>query len=155
MEPAVVVGFVIACVVLNLVPGPGMLFIAAHGITGGRRAGLAAAGGMASGVVVHTLAAGARAERVASGGTVRAGGHPNHRRALPFVSAVTAWRSAKKTAGAPLTRPRRSLRRTYGAAVLTNLANPKVVLFYLAFVPGSWQNPDGRRVHRSWSLAAP
>jgi threonine/homoserine/homoserine lactone efflux protein len=37
----------------------------------------------------------------------------------------------------------RSLKRTYLSAILTNLANPKVVLFFLAFVPqfitpGGW-----------------
>jgi threonine/homoserine/homoserine lactone efflux protein len=49
MEPGVIFGFAIACVVLNLVPGPGMMFIIAHGIAGGRRAGVIAATGMASG----------------------------------------------------------------------------------------------------------
>lgn len=142
MQPAVVLGFALACVVLNLVPGPGMMFIIAHGIVGGRRAGVVAAGGMASGTVVHTVAA--------------ALGLSALLRAAPFALdavrilgalflvylAITTWRSAKGAAEAAATRPRRSLRRTYGAAVLTNLANPKVVLFYLAFVP-QFLTPDG------------
>jgi threonine/homoserine/homoserine lactone efflux protein len=140
MEPAVLVGFAMACVVLNLVPGPGMLFITAHGIAGGRRAGVIAAAGMASGTVVHTGAAAlglGALLRVAPFAldTVRILG------ALVLMYlAVSALRSADGRGPAI---PRRSLRRTYWSAVLTNLANPKVVLFFLAFVPqfvtsGGW-----------------
>jgi threonine/homoserine/homoserine lactone efflux protein len=56
--------------------------------------------------------------------------------------AVSALRSSRAPAQAGSV-GRKSLRRTYLSAVLTNLANPKVVLFYLAFVPqfftaGGW-----------------
>jgi threonine/homoserine/homoserine lactone efflux protein len=57
MELTTLMAFAGACVVLNLVPGPGMMFIIAQGISGGRRAGVVAAAGMASGTVVHTAAA--------------------------------------------------------------------------------------------------
>ncbi|GAB3416294.1 hypothetical protein GCM10027569_38800 [Flindersiella endophytica] len=41
-------GFGLEVVALNLVPGPGMMFIVAHGITGGRRGGIVAVfGGLA------------------------------------------------------------------------------------------------------------
>ena len=42
VESQVLVTFVLAWVVLNAVPGPGMMFMTAHGMVGGRRAGLAA-----------------------------------------------------------------------------------------------------------------
>ena len=57
MQPHLLVSFTLACILLNLVPGPGMMFMIAHGVTGGRRAGVAAAFGMASGTSVHTVAA--------------------------------------------------------------------------------------------------
>jgi threonine/homoserine/homoserine lactone efflux protein len=135
MDLTTLLAFAGACVVLNLVPGPGMMFILAHGITGGRRSGLVAAAGMASGTVIHTAAAALglsallRAAPMALD-VVRVVG------ALVLVYlAIAALRSART--GAPMTAkgPKRSLRKTYISAVLTNLANPKVVLFYLAFVP--------------------
>lgn len=136
-----VFGFAMACVVLNLVPGPGMMFILANGMSGGRRAGVVSAVGMATGVLVHTVAAALGLSALLHAApfaldAVRIGG------AVFLVHlAISALRETKDTAarrGA-----RRSLGRTYLSAVLTNLANPKVVLFYLAFVPqfltqGGW-----------------
>lgn len=136
------VGFAVACLVLNLVPGPGMLFITAHGVAGGRRTGVVAAVGMASGTVVHTVAA-----AFGLGALLRVA--PIALDAVRLVGAVFLLYLAITTLRSTLTddaheqRPRRSLRRTYGSAVLTNLANPKVVLFYFAFLPqfltsGGW-----------------
>jgi threonine/homoserine/homoserine lactone efflux protein len=136
MQLTTMLAFAGACLVLNLVPGPGMMFILAHGIAGGRRAGLVAAAGMATGTVIHTAAA-------ALGLSALLRAAPYALDVVRLVGAVvliylaiTALRAARTDTGkmtAPV--PRRSLRRTYLAAVLTNLANPKVVLFYLAFVP--------------------
>lgn len=91
--------------------------------------------GMASGTVVHTVAAALGLSallRVAPYAldTVRIIGA-----FVLLYLAITTWRSARRATDTAVARPRRSMRRTYGAAVLTNLANPKVVLSYLAFVP--------------------
>jgi LysE type translocator len=49
--------FASAALIVQLVPGPGMLFILANGIAGGPRVGVAAACGAATGMVFHTFAA--------------------------------------------------------------------------------------------------
>jgi threonine/homoserine/homoserine lactone efflux protein len=138
-------GFAVACVVLNLVPGPGMMFIIAHGIAGGRRAGVIAATGMASGTVAHTVAAALGLSALLRAApfaldAVRIGGA-----LFLLYLAVSAFRSTKKTTTSQPVRKgaRSTVNRTYVSAVMTNLANPKVVLFYLAFVPqfitpGGW-----------------
>ncbi|MFI7066208.1 LysE family translocator [Kribbella sp. NPDC050124] len=138
MQLTMMLAFAGACVVLNLVPGPGMMFILAHGIAGGRRADVVAAAGMASGTAVHTAAA-------ALGLSALLRAAPYALDVVRLVGAVvlvclaiTALRSARtSSSGQVSSQPvaRRSLRRTYLSAVLPNLANPKVVLFYLAFVP--------------------
>jgi threonine/homoserine/homoserine lactone efflux protein len=137
-------GFAVACVVLNLVPGPGMMFIIAHGIAGGRRAGVIAATGMASGTVAHTVAAALGLSALLRAApfaldAVRIGGA-----LFLLYLAVSVFRSTRKTTSQPIRMGvLSSVKRTYVSAVLTNLANPKVVLFYLAFVPqfitpGGW-----------------
>lgn len=143
MEPAVILGFAVACVVLNLVPGPGMMFIIAQGIAGGRLAGVISALGMASGTAVHTVAAALGLSALLSAApaaldVVRIGGA-----LLLLYLAISMVRSTRR----PPATPRRG--RTYLSAVLTNLANPKVILFYLAFVPqfitaGGW--PTGLQI---------
>ena len=138
METSVVVGFVVAVFLVSVVPGPDMLFVAANAAVGGRRAGLVAAAGMSSGIVVHTVAAalglGAliqAAPQVLNG--VRIAGA-----AFLLYLAYLTWRASRQHVGEPEDVPdvpRRTLRKTYVMATLTNLANPKVILFYLAFVP--------------------
>ena len=120
-----------------VVPGPDQLFIVATAATRGVRAGLAAAFGMATGVVVHTtLAALGLAALLRSAPdalvTLRVAGACY----LMFL-AIREFRGAHQplgsiTAGDP---PARQVRYTWLRGVLTNLANPKVVVFYLAFLP--------------------
>lgn len=148
MDVSVVLGFLLAVFLVSVVPGPDMLFIVANAAAGGRRTGVVAAAGMSTGLAVHSVAAalglGAliqAAPEVLDG--VRIAGA-----AFLLYLAYLTWRASRQepgAAGAAPELPRRTLRRTYVMATLTNLANPKVILFYLAFVPqfittggGSW-----------------
>ncbi|MEV0287620.1 LysE family translocator [Kribbella sp. NPDC050820] len=138
MELSIVLGFVVAALVVSVVPGPDMLFIAANAAAGGRRAGVVAATGVSTGLAVHTVAAalglGAliqAAPQVLNG--VRIAGA-----AFLLYLAYLTWRASRRPVGEAdetLELPKRTLRRTYLMATLTNVANPKVILFYLAFVP--------------------
>lgn len=142
MEFSSLLTFALACVVLFLIPGPGMMFILTSGMARGPRAGAVAALGMATGTVVHTLATAfglsalLRAAPLALDAVRVAGA------VFLVYLAITMLRAARTTV-TDTVQSGRSLRRTYGMAVLTNLANPKVVLFYLAFLPqflteGGW-----------------
>ncbi|MBK1787050.1 LysE family translocator [Prauserella cavernicola] len=137
MELSILVAFMVTALVISLVPGPDMMFIVANGVARGPRAGVVAALGMSTGLAVHTVAAAA-----GLGALLQAA--PAVLDAVRVVGAVfllylawTAWRSSRRpdVPGAEDVAPGRSLRRTYVLAVLTNLANPKVILFYLAFFP--------------------
>ncbi|WP_329478553.1 LysE family translocator [Kribbella sp. NBC_01484] len=148
MDLSVVLGFVVAVFLVSVVPGPDMLFIVANAAGGGRRAAVVAAAGMSTGLAVHSVAAAVglgaliqAAPQVLNG--VRVAGA-----AFLLYLAYLTWRASRQEVGEPdetLELPKRTLRRTYLMATLTNLANPKVILFYLAFVPqfvttgaGSW-----------------
>jgi threonine/homoserine/homoserine lactone efflux protein len=127
--------FVVAALVVQLVPGPGMLFILANGIAGGPRAGIAAALGAASGMVVHTFAAALGLAALfralpAAYTTLRIAGGLY----LLWIAA-SHLRAARRRSAEPVAAPRRSSRRVFVRALANNLANPKVILFYLAFLP--------------------
>ncbi|WP_190817717.1 LysE family translocator [Saccharopolyspora pogona] len=132
MDLGIVLAFIGAAAVISLVPGPDMMFIMANEISSGPRGGVVAAVGM-SGIVVHTIVAAlgltamfqavpAALEVVRIAGVV-----------FLLYLAVQSWR----TSAVPEVQvaPARSVRRIYALAVLTNVSNPKVILFYLAFVP--------------------
>jgi threonine/homoserine/homoserine lactone efflux protein len=131
-----VLAFVAATALLSLVPGPDLLFIVANGAAGGRRAGIVAALGVSTGLAVHTVAAALglglliRSAPEALQVVRIAGG------VVLLYLAVSTWLASRRAGELTAVRlQRRSLRRTYVLAALTNLANPKVILFYLAFVP--------------------
>ena len=132
--------FIAAGWLLNLTPGPDVLFIVSNALKGGVRAGLVAALGIVSGCFVHVLAAalgvGALLATSATAFTV-----------LKWAGAAyLVWmglRLLMSRPGAAGIVPAESvpdrvpadLRRVYLRGFLTNLLNPKVALFFLAFVP--------------------
>jgi threonine/homoserine/homoserine lactone efflux protein len=147
MESSALIAFVVACAVISLVPGPDMMFIIANGIARGRVAGVLSALGASTGIAIHTVLA-----ALGLGALLQAA--PVALEAIRLAGAVflvylaiTTLRSAKTAAATAAQRVgERSLRRTYAMAVLTNLANPKVILFYVAFFPqfltvGGWPTP--------------
>lgn len=138
MQTHVWVAFAVASVVISIVPGPDMLYIVSNAVAGGRRAGVVSAVGAATGISMHTLAA-------ALGLSALIQAAPAALEVVRIVGAVvlaylavSTWLASRRhtaelTAGPAL--PSRSIGRTYTMAVLTNLANPKVIVFYLAFFP--------------------
>lgn len=131
LDTVAVASFLGAGVLLNLAPGADVMFASASGLAGGPRAGVAAAFGVALGVVLHsTLAALGLAALLAASpaafGAVKALGAGY----LLFL-AVKAWRAGPPGGVAGATRLGRAVRRGF----VTNVLNPKVALFVLAFLP--------------------
>lgn len=133
MDPVLLAAFLAAGLLLNLTPGADVAFAMASGAQGGVRAGIAAGAGISTGSLAHTLLA-------AFGLAALLATHPAAFDAIRFAGAAyllwLAWRSWTAPAAdlGQATAPRR-LRRVYLRGVLTNLLNPKVALFQLAFLP--------------------
>ena len=131
-EPALITGFVIAGLILNLTPGADFLFILSSGLSGGPRIGVAAALGVNLGVVVHILAA-------AAGLSALLLAHPAAYDAICILGAVylawmavQAWRSSDA-----VVRPggRRGVWQAARRGFFINVSNPKTELFIFAFIP--------------------
>lgn len=126
--------FLLACIALNLTPGLDTFYILARSGREGHAVGLGAALGITSGCVVHTLAAvlGLSAILMTS--------------ALAFSvlkylgAAYLVWIGlrmllARQTAHAPAETRGRGFAAAFRQGIFTNVLNPKVALFYLAFLP--------------------
>jgi threonine/homoserine/homoserine lactone efflux protein len=130
--------FIVSGLLLNIAPGPDSLLIMARSASQGFRAGSAAALGVGSGTLVHVLAAalGLSALMAASSwafGLVKLLGAAY----LVYIGLSLLLRraAAEGPREAAVTLPRQSLRSIYLQGLLTNVLNPKVALFFLAFVP--------------------
>lgn len=126
--------FALASLALNLVPGPDMTFSATAGARGGVRVGLAAALGIFAGCLVHIAAAvvglsaliAASAEAFAILKWIGA--------AYLLYMAWSLFRAPPAAAGAT---PAATLTaaQAFRSGALVNILNPKVGLFFLAFIP--------------------
>jgi threonine/homoserine/homoserine lactone efflux protein len=130
--------FVLAGLVLNLTPGPDMAYIAARGALGGFRAGAAATLGITAGFVVHTLAAAAGLSvLLATSATAFAIVKWVGAAYLLYAGLRLLFGSLRSTSAAsarvPLS-PAPSVR-IFREALVINVFNPKVALFFLAFLP--------------------
>ena len=130
----VFLAFVVAGLALNIVPGADMTFVIAAAARDGRRAGIIAALGIGAGTFVHILAAVVGLSAIlASSQTaftiIRWIGA-----AYLLWVAVSLLRSGRPAA-ADAVRPSGSGGRLFRSAALVNILNPKVGLFFLAFLP--------------------
>ncbi|MDD1694577.1 MAG: LysE family translocator, partial [Methanoregula sp.] len=128
--------FLFACIALNLIPGQDTLYILGRSISQGRVAGIVSVFGVGSGCVVHILAAAIgfysllALSPIAFTAICMAGGLY-----LIYLGIMTIIGS--KTARPAFTTrdTRQSKWEIYRQGVLTNLLNPKVALFFIAFLP--------------------
>lgn len=128
--------FVTSCIVLNITPGPDTFYILGRGMAQGRAAGVASALGIGTGALVHTFAAafGLSALLAASASAffmVKLAGALY----LIYLGTRMLFTRAEATAAIPARFDSSGFLAVYRQGLLTNVLNPKVALFYLAFMP--------------------
>ncbi|HEV7412091.1 MAG TPA: LysE family translocator [Casimicrobiaceae bacterium] len=135
--------FVASGILLNLTPGADTLYIVTRATTSGRKAGAVAALGIAAGCCVHIVAAGLGLSALLATSAVAFTAVKLAGAAYLIYLGVVLWRTgprSPKTAAATL--PATSLPRIFVQGALTNILNPKVALFFLAFLP-QFVDPEG------------
>jgi threonine/homoserine/homoserine lactone efflux protein len=139
-EKAAFIAFLIAAFALNLAPGPDMLYVIGRSVGQGRKAGIVSSLGVFVGCWVHILAA--------------AFGIAALLRSSPFAFNVVRYAGAayliylgikmlaQKTDLSSRQLKAESLGVIFRQGAITNMLNPKVAIFFLAFLP---QFVDARR----------
>jgi threonine/homoserine/homoserine lactone efflux protein len=134
-ETSVLLTYSVACFVLFMTPGPDMSLFLARTVAGGRRAGLASMLGASTGCLVHTALA-------AVGLSALIAASPTAFTVMKFVGAAyLAWLAidALRNGSALTIRAEAAsppaFWHTFGMGVAVNLANPKVILFFVTFLP--------------------
>lgn len=132
--------FMLTSLVLNLTPGADTLYVMSRSARGGWRHGVAGALGIGLGCMGHAIAAALgvaavlAASRWAFDGLKWAGVLYLAWLGLQMLRAAWLEADAPAEASRKVT-PMPTLRQSFTAGLLTNLLNPKVGLFFLAFVP--------------------
>ncbi|WP_188194255.1 LysE family translocator [Nonomuraea sp. SYSU D8015] len=143
IDPHLLALFTVTTIVAMITPGPDMLFVLGCGMRGGPRAGLLATAGVATSEAVHVAVAAvglaALFEAVPVAFTVvRIAGA-----AYLIYLGVQMLRNRKGVDSEMAVDGRAALtgRRAFSSGLLTNLLNPKMVTFTIAFLP-QFINPE-------------
>ena len=129
--------FIVSGLLLNMAPGPDSILVMTRSATQGWRAGSAAALGIGAGIFVHIFAAALGlsallATSTAAFAVVKYVGAAY----LLYIGLAMMRAKPASAAVAPLELPTAlSYRRIFAQGFLTNVLNPKVAIFFLAFVP--------------------
>jgi threonine/homoserine/homoserine lactone efflux protein len=132
-SPSAFALFCLASIALAVVPGPAVTYIVMHSVDKGRRAGMAAAAGVASGGLVHVAAATVGLSAlIASSATaftvVKLVG-------AAYLIVVGIRKIVVEDDSEEVQSTPAPLRRLYRQGVIVNVFNPKTALFFLAFLP--------------------
>jgi threonine/homoserine/homoserine lactone efflux protein len=135
LDPTLLGAFVLTGLALNFTPGPDMLFVLASGSRHGRAGGIRAALGIGAGSCVHTVAAATGlsallASSAALFTVVKLAGAAYL--VVIGVRSIFARGPAEAVPTLPGVAPATNV---FRRAMLTNILNPKVALFFLALVP--------------------
>lgn len=129
--------FLAAAILITITPGPDNLMVLSQGISRGRRQGMAFGLGCALGCLNHTLLA-------ALGVSALIAASPLAFAALKIAGGAylvyLGWGAIRSSgasfdADAQASGPQGSLAATFRRGLIANAINPKVVLFFLAFLP--------------------
>lgn len=128
--------FLVAVLLLNATPGPDTAYIVGRSIAQGRSAGLVSALGISAGCCVHAIASAVGLSAILAASATAftliklAGGAY-----LVYLGIRMVLAKPDTIAAAAETRDVRSLQTIFWQAMATNVLNPKVILFFLAFIP--------------------
>lgn len=140
MTTETLLAFIAATLLFAYMPGPALLYTAAQTISRGRRAGFMAAAGIHLGCYVHVLAAALGLSAIFTVvpalyfALKLAGG-------LYLIYLGIQMIRTRVAAGPVPELPQKSARRAFADSVLVEVLNPKVAVFFIAFLP-QFVSPD-------------
>ena len=128
--------FLTAALLLAIAPGPGMLYVLARSLAGGKREGVLSAFGTFLGGMVHVFAAALGvsiilAKSAAAFATVKYAGAAY----LCFLGVRMILDARKEKASDALPEPTKPASNPLWQGVATEVLNPKTALFFLSFIP--------------------
>ena len=127
--------FLAAGILLNLTPGPDTVYILGRSIAQGREAGVASALGISLGSIFHTGAAALGLSAILATSALAFGTIKLLGGAYLIFLGIKMILDRRKQLSLPSNFRRRTSAAAFRQGILTNMLNPKVALFFLAFLP--------------------
>jgi threonine/homoserine/homoserine lactone efflux protein len=138
--------FVVAGILLNLTPGPDTVYILGRSIAQGRAAGIASALGISAGSIFHTTAAALGLSAILASSAIAFGAIKLLGGAYLIFLGIKMILNRERELSLPSNFRRRTKAAAFRQGILTNVLNPKVGLFFLAFLPQFIDPASGMKV---------
>jgi threonine/homoserine/homoserine lactone efflux protein len=141
-DPTHFLVFLSAAVLLAVAPGPGMLYVLARTLAGGRREGMLSALGTFFGGMVHVFAAAAGISIILAKSAIAFAAVKYFGAAYLCFLGIRMILDARRDEALPInTLPR--AKNPFVQGVLTEVLNPKTALFFLSFIPQFVNHANG------------
>lgn len=150
ISPEQFIGFLSAALLITISPGPDNLMVLSVGVSRGRRQGMAFGIGCALGCLSHTVLAAIGVSALIAASPMAFGALKLVGGAYLVWLGIGALRSRGGARVASTGLPAESLGRLFAKGLFANAINPKVVLFFLSFLP---QFVVAERGDASWQTA--
>ncbi len=137
-------GFFVAALILLLLPGPGVMYVVARSVGQGCRAGLVSAAGLSAGALVHVAAAAAGLSAIVLASATAFGFVKLAGAGYLIYLGIKALCSDTPTKIDGASTPHPSSR-LFTDGVIVSVFNPKIAVFFLAFLP-QFVDPNGAPV---------
>ncbi|MCK5074871.1 MAG: LysE family translocator [Calditrichia bacterium] len=130
-----ILGFLGASVILTLMPGPDIIFVITLSITQGKKSGILTALGLVTGLIAHTTAASLGLSIILYESAVAFQIVKYLGAAYLIYLGIIAIKERNKNVLKINNKAKHENRKLYRRGILMNILNPKVSLFFLAFLP--------------------
>lgn len=127
--------YITSCIVLALIPGSDTMFILGQSIANSRKSGIYSALGICSGILVHTFLAAVGLSLILKN-SITAFNVVKFLGAMYLVyMGIKSIRTKESLLVTDEEKPKENLKKAFFQGMITNILNPKVALFFLAFLP--------------------
>lgn len=131
---ASLLGFAAAALVVLLIPGPAVMYVVARSASQGHRAGLVSVLGLSTGALVHVAAATAGVSAILLASATAFSVVKLLGAAYLVYLGIRTLLAGRSPAGLG-SAAHRSLQRVFTDGVVVSVLNPKLAVFFLAFLP--------------------
>lgn len=142
--------YITSCIILAMIPGSDTMFILGQSIANSKKCGIYSALGTCSGILIHTFLAAFGLSLILKNSQTAFNG-------VKFVGAlyliymgIKSIKSKESMLLEEKKNKKENFKKSYFQGILTNVLNPKVALFFLAFLP---QFVDVRNTYGSLPFA--
>jgi len=137
MELELILSFIGASVILSIMPGPDNIFVLTESLTKGQRNGIAISIGLSLGVLIHTIAAATGLSIIIQKSAIAFSVIKYFGAVYMFYLAYKSIKEQKPVLSFDLATINKSTKFSLliKKGFLMNILNPKVALFFIAFLP--------------------